>query len=229
MLSTIEINPSEKPIGTVILLHGLGADGNDFVSIVAELEIVTHLPLRFVFPNAPKRAITINNGFVMPAWYDIVSLEMNQRADRAGIAESVKQMKQIIEHEKTLGISEDKIVMAGFSQGAVIAMATGLFHPQKLKGILALSGYLPYTAADLQQAPPTNQQTPIFLAHGMQDNVVPFIFGRGTYEALKKSGFNVSWHDYPMGHSVSAREIEDIARWLTELYRAPLENESKTK
>jgi phospholipase/carboxylesterase len=228
MLSTIEINPSEKPIGTVILLHGLGADGNDFVSIVAELEIITHLPLRFVFPNAPKRAITINNGYVMPAWYDIVSMEMNQRADRKGIDESVKQIQQIIEHEKTLGISEDKIIMAGFSQGAVIAMVTGIFHLQKLKGILALSGYLPYTTTDLQQAPAANHQTPIFLGHGMQDNVVPFIFGRGSYEVLKKSGFNVAWHDYPMGHSVSAREIEDIARWLKELYRLPSEDVSKT-
>jgi phospholipase/carboxylesterase len=217
-LSTIEINPSAPALGTVILLHGLGADGNDFVPIVSEMNALTHLPLRFVFPNAPKRAITINNGYVMPAWYDIKSLEIGQRADRSGIAESVKQLEHLIEHEKSLGISDQNIILAGFSQGAVIALATGIYYPKKLGGILALSGYLPFSEAELAQAPQINHQTPIFVAHGTQDSMLPYTLGQAAYQLLKKLKFNVSWHSYPMSHSVCEQEIADIAGWLAKIF-----------
>ncbi|MES2217581.1 MAG: alpha/beta hydrolase [Pseudomonadota bacterium] len=217
-LSTIEINPPAQALGTIILLHGLGADGNDFVPVAAEMNALTHLPLRFVFPNAPKRAITINNGYVMPAWYDISSLEIQQRADRGGIAESVKQLEHLIEHEKSLGIPEQNIILAGFSQGAVIALTTGIHYPKKLGGILALSGYLPFSEAELMQNSQLNHHTPIFLAHGTQDGMLPFALGQSAYQVLQKLGFNVAWHPYPMAHSVCEAEIADIARWLIKIF-----------
>jgi phospholipase/carboxylesterase len=219
LLSTIEINPSATAIGTVIMLHGLGADGNDFAPIVAELNVLNHLPLRFVFPNAPQRAITINNGYVMPAWYDITSLEIQQRADRAGVAESVKQLTQLIVHEKSLGISDHNIILAGFSQGAVIALATGIYYPEKLGGILALSGYLPFSEAELENTSQINHQTPIFMGHGKQDKMVPYSLGEAAYSTLKKLKFNVRWHDYAMAHSVCQQELQDIAAWLTTIFR----------
>jgi phospholipase/carboxylesterase len=218
LLSTIEVNPCAPAIGTVIMLHGLGADGNDFAPIVSELNVLNHLPLRFVFPNAPRRAITINNGFVMPAWYDITSLEIQQRADRTGVAESVKQLIQLIDHEKSLGMSDHNIILAGFSQGAVIALATGIHYQEKLGGILALSGYLPFSEAEVTQSSEVNRNTPIFMGHGTQDRMVPYRLGQTAYNTLKKGGFNVSWHDYPMAHSVCDQELQDIANWMTPLF-----------
>jgi phospholipase/carboxylesterase len=218
MLSTIEINPPTTALGTVILLHGLGADGNDFAPIVSELNALNHLAIRFVFPNAPKRAVTINNGYVMPAWYDITSPAIQQRPDSAGITASVKQLEQLIEHEKSLGTPAHKIVLAGFSQGAVIALTAGIHNREKLGGILALSGYLPFSETELSQASLTNHETPIFLGHGTQDGVVPCALGETAYQKLKTLGFNVTWHAYPMAHSVCEAEIEDIAAWLGKVF-----------
>lgn len=218
LLSTIEINPAQPAIGTVILLHGLGADGNDFTSVVPELALPAHMPLRFVFPNAPIRAVTINNGYRMPAWYDINSLEIDKRADFNGIATSVKQIEKLIAHEEKSGIPCNKIVLAGFSQGAVIALRTGLNFPQPLAGILALSGYLPTSDINLAETSRANLATPIFVGHGTEDRVVPHFLGQAAYDFLKQSGYAATFHSYPMTHSVSPQEIQDISAWLQKIF-----------
>jgi phospholipase/carboxylesterase len=218
LLARIELNPSTAPIGCVILLHGLGADGNDFVSIVPELHLPKDIPLRFVFPSAPLMPITINNGYVMPAWYDIVSMSIEQRADEKGLNKSCEQLSQLIEHEIQQGIPAEKIILAGFSQGAVVALATGVRFTKPLAGILALSGYLPSAETILRQADDANRNTPIFMAHGLQDAVVPYKLGQMAFDALEKNGFAAGWHSYAMGHSVCASEIHDIGEWLKEIF-----------
>ncbi len=218
LLSCIEINPESPAIGSIIWLHGLGADGNDFAPIVRELNVAERLPLRFVFPHAPMRAVTINSGYVMRAWYDIVSMNIDSHADQAGIDESVYQLKQLIENEINLGIPSEKIILAGFSQGAVIALTTGLTFSEKLGGLLALSGYLPNAEQTLQILAPANKNIPIFLGHGTDDNVVPFSLGEKVYSALKHHKQPVSWHSYAMSHSVCYEEIQDIAKWLIDIF-----------
>lgn len=220
-LPSIEINPSRSPVGTIIWLHGLGADGNDFVPMVSELNIPENLPLRFVFPNAPVIPVTINNGYQMRAWYDIVSMNVDQHADQKGIDASVNQLQQLIAHEKNNGIPSEKIVLAGFSQGAVIALTTGLTLTERLGGILALSGYLPH-AEQITQTATANHATPIFLAHGTEDTVVPYALGKLIHSVLQKQGFAVSWHSYTMPHSVCGQEIQDIQKWLIDIYSRPL-------
>lgn len=215
LLSTIEINPASPPIGSVIWLHGLGADGNDFAPIVPELQLPSSIPLRFVFPNAPLKAVTINNGYIMPAWYDIISMEINQRADMNGIKESINELHKLIAQENERGIPSEKIILAGFSQGAVIALMTGLAFPHTLAGIMTLSGYLPTPTPEQH---PANHDTPIFMAHGAQDAVVPYAAGLGSYDTLKYFGRAASWHRYQMAHSVCEHEIRDIATWLCEIF-----------
>jgi phospholipase/carboxylesterase len=217
LLPSIVLNPKETPIGSVIWLHGLGADGNDFVPIVSELNLPNTLPLRFVFPHAPMMPVTINNGYQMRAWYDIVSMSIDQRADQAGIDASRLQLHNLIEHEKKLGIPTDKIILAGFSQGAVIALTTGLTFPERLGGILALSGYLPAPEKILNEMNDANRTTPIFLAHGREDNIVPHMLGDQVYHLLQKKLLPVSWHSYAMGHSVCMEEVRDIASWLKKI------------
>lgn len=214
LLSCIEINPTLPPIGSVILLHGLGADGHDFESIVQELRLPESMPLRFIFPHAPLIPVTINNGYVMRAWYNIVSLSMDTHADQSGIDQSVQSLGKLIEREEQRGIKSEKIILAGFSQGAVIALATGLTFPKKLGGIIALSGYLPQPEKVLQQASPANQNIPIFLAHGKQDALVPYFLGERLYQFLKANDYPVNWHSYDMAHSVCLEEIRDIAEWF---------------
>lgn len=209
--SSIVLTPNLPPIGSVIWLHGLGADGHDFVSIAAELKLPLHLPLRFIFPHAPMQPVTINNGYVMRAWFDIYSMQIDQRIDAPGIANSVNLVTQLIENEQNRGISSEKIILGGFSQGAVIALTTGLSHPQKLGGIVALSGFLPNA---LEIFSGKHQTIPVFLAHGTEDTVVPFILGKTTAAILEKEGIPLSWHSYTMPHSVCAQEINDISTWL---------------
>lgn len=219
LLPYIEINPTAPAIGTVILLHGLGADGNDFVPMVKELRLPADVPLRFVFPNAPLRPVTINNGYVMPAWFDIISMNIDQRADQNGLNESVNALNQLVDNEIKLGKSSDKIVLAGFSQGAVIALACGLRMKQPLAGILALSGYLPNAKELAKEADASNRKTPIFIGHGTQDPIVPYNVGNTAFEVLKESGFDAQWHSYAMAHSVCEKEIQDIANWLKKIYQ----------
>jgi len=214
LLETLEINPAKEPILTVILLHGLGADGRDFETIVPELKLPDTLPVRFIFPHAPMQPVTINNGYVMRAWYDIVSFHIDEHADEAGIKKSEQQLQQLIEQEEKRGIPSEKIILAGFSQGAVIALTTGLRYPKKLGGILALSGYLPYAEDVIANANPENKNIPIFIGHGTEDNVVPFFLGTLSAETLRKHQYNVSFHSYPIPHTVSMEEIRDIRAWL---------------
>ncbi len=218
LLPRIELNPAQPAVGTVIVLHGLGADGNDFVPIVSELKLPADVPLRFVFPNAPLMRVTINNGYEMPAWYDILSTNIIQRADETGLNQSIAKIQSLIAHEVAQGIPEEKIVLAGFSQGAVVALSAGLRALKPLAGILALSGYLPYPEKVISQSSAASRNVPIFMAHGTQDMVVPYPLGHTAFDNLKKAGFAVNWQNYAMGHSVCETEIKDISAWLTALY-----------
>ncbi len=216
----IEINPSSEAIGSVIWMHGLGADANDFVPIAQELNLPDGIPLRFIFPNAPLRPITINNGYVMRAWYDITSMtKIEGHIDHHGINQSVNQINELIHREIERGISSNKIVLAGFSQGALIALIAGLRFKNTLAGILALSGYLPYSTDDLTtQLTTANRNIPIFLGHGTEDTVVPYALGQYTNDVLKKQGFDCSFHHYRMAHAVCPQEIDDIAEWVKKVF-----------
>ena len=210
----IEINPAGQAEKCIIWLHGLGADGNDFVPIVPELHLPATMPVRFVFPHAPIMPVTINNGYKMRAWFDIYDISKNAKIDESGIADSVTTVAKLITRETARGIDTSDIILAGFSQGAVIALTTGLCYPQRLGGIIALSGYLPLADKVFARASQVNRDLPIFIAHGTEDPIVPFTHGKGTYMALKREGYPVTWHSYPMPHSVCAPEIKDISQWL---------------
>lgn len=218
MLETIEIETKPNPTATVIWMHGLGADGNDFVPIVNEIDLsAIKGGIRFVFPHAPVRAVTINNGHRMRAWYDISfgDLEGNTRkADEKGLRESQMQITQLIARENQRGIPANKIVLAGFSQGGAIALQTGLRHPEQLAGVMALSTYLPLAESFAQEATPANAKTAVFMAHGTQDPVVPYAMGSASRARLLQAAYAVDWHEYPMPHSVCLEEISDIGRWL---------------
>lgn len=218
LLESIEIETQPNPGATVIWMHGLGADGNDFVPIVNEIDL-SAIPggIRFVFPHAPVRPVTINNGHKMRAWYDISfgDLEGNTRkADEKGVRESQMQIGQLIARENQRKIPSNKIVLAGFSQGGAVALQTGLRYPEQLAGVMALSTYLPLAESFTQEATPANARTPVFMAHGTQDPVVPYAMGTASRARLLQSAYAVDWHEYPMPHSVCLEEINDIARWL---------------
>ncbi len=217
LLESIEIETGKNPAATVIWMHGLGADGNDFVPIVNELELDGTPAIRFVFPHAPMRPVTINNGYVMRAWYDVSfgDLEGQSRlADEQGVRESQAHITALIEREARRGVAAENIVLAGFSQGGAIALQTGLRHPRKLAGVMALSTYLPLAESLPQEAAPANKSTPIFMAHGTYDPVVPLMMGAGSMTLLTGLGYPVEWRQYPMPHSVCPQEIQDIGAWL---------------
>lgn len=217
-LESIEIETKPNPVAAVIWMHGLGADGNDFVPIVNELDLsAIKGGIRFVFPHAPVRPVTINNGHRMRAWYDISfgDLEGNTRkADEKGLRESQAQIGQLIARENQRGIATGKIVLAGFSQGGAIALQTGLRYPEQLAGVMALSTYLPLAESFAQEATAANAKTSVFMAHGVQDPVVPYAMGSASHARLLQSAYAVDWHEYPMPHSVCLEEIRDIGRWL---------------
>jgi phospholipase/carboxylesterase len=220
MLETIELETGPHPAATVIWMHGLGADGNDFVPIVPELRLGTAPAVRFIFPHAPMQPVTLNNGYVMRAWYDVSpgDLEGNSRkADEAGVRQSQQAIEQLIEGEIKRGIAAARIVIAGFSQGGAIALQTALRYPQRLAGVMALSTYLPLAEHLPQEAAVANAATPLFIAHGTQDPVVPYAMGRKSAALLEQLGYRVAWHEYPMPHSVCAEEIADISDWLREV------------
>jgi phospholipase/carboxylesterase len=215
LLQAIELNTGLDPVGTVIWMHGLGADGNDFVPVVKELGLPDNLPLRFIFPHAPMRAVTINAGNIMRAWYDIIEISsIERKVDEAGIRESQRAIEALIEREIARGIAANKIVLAGFSQGGAIALQTGLRYPQALAGILALSTYLPLAATLEAEASGANRSIPIFMAHGEQDTVIPISIAENSFKELGRLGYKADWHEYPMPHSVSMEEIENIGAWL---------------
>ena len=222
LLDSIEVTTGKNPSASVIWMHGLGADGNDFVPVVNELGLGGVPAVRFVFPHAPMRAVTINNGTPMRAWYDVAFGDLegkSRRPDAVGIHESQEQITALLEREKKRGIESGRIVLAGFSQGGAIALQTGLRHPEKLAGVMALSTYLPLADSLPQEAAPANKGTPIFMAHGLFDPLVPLVMGAGSMTLLTGLGYGVEWHQYPMQHSVCAEEIQDIGAWLRRVLR----------
>lgn len=213
-LETLEIATSETPTAAVIWMHGLGADGSDFVPIVKELDLSGCPGIRFVFPSAPAIPVTINNGYVMPAWYDILTTDLIRREDEAGLRKSQTEIEALITQQIALGIAADKIVIAGFSQGCAMALQTGLRYPQKLAGLMCLSGYLPLSDMTASERNPANQDIPIFQAHGRGDPVVLIDRAEKSRDLLTQLGYQVEWHEYMMPHSVCAEEVADIGNWL---------------
>jgi phospholipase/carboxylesterase len=218
-LHNIELNPEHSPIGSVLWLHGLGADGHDFVPIVSELNLPSDLPLRFIFPHAPLRPVTMNNGYVMRAWFDIPGMPIDKQIDEEGIARSVSLVNQWIEEEIQRAIPTNNIILAGFSQGAIIALHTALRYPKQLGGTIALSGALPAAEKLLMEKSTVNDSLPIFMAHGIHDMVIPMMLGEASAEILKKNGYPITWRSYPMAHSVCNEEIQDISKWLTSVIK----------
>jgi phospholipase/carboxylesterase len=214
LLDAIEIESGPNPTAAVIWLHGLGADGNDFVPIVRELDLSGCPAIRFVFPHAPTIPVTINNGYVMRAWYDIRGVDIAQREDEAGIRKSQSLVEALIAREKSRGVAAHRIVLAGFSQGCAMTLQTGLRHSEKLAGLLCLSGYLPIHANVEAERHGANHDTPIFLAHGRGDPVIPIDRAERSRDILQALGYKVEWHEYAMPHAVNEEEIDDIGAWL---------------
>lgn len=214
LLECVELQTGPEPAGSVIWLHGLGADGHDFEPIVPELVRPGERALRFVFPHAPVRPVTLNNGYPMRAWYDIIGLDRHARQDEAGIRASAAAIEALIQREVQRGMPTGRIALAGFSQGGAMAVYAGTRHPQRLAGIAALSCYLLGAAGFAAERSPANQHTPLFVAHGEQDPVVACALGEHLCSTLQSSGYAVEWHRYPMAHSVCAAEVQDIAAWL---------------
>jgi len=210
----IEIETAPHPTATVIVMHGLGADGNDFVPIANELDLASVGPVRFVFPNAPVIPVTINGGYQMPAWYDIAVADLVAREDEAGLRRSQATIEALIANEKARGIAAERIVVAGFSQGCAMALMTGLRHGERLAGIVGLSGYLPIAATTAAERHASNHDTPVFLAHGRQDPVVPIARAQQSRDALAALGYTIEWHEYAMAHSVCIEEIGDLNAFL---------------
>lgn len=210
----IEIETAPNPTATVIVMHGLGADGNDFVPIARELDLSAVGPVRFVFPNAPVIPVTINRGMPMPAWYDILLPELDRQEDAIGLRRSQAAIEALIASEKARGIPAHRIVVAGFSQGCAMSLMTGLRHAERLAGIVGLSGYLPLAATTAAERHTANQATPVFLAHGQHDNVVVLPRAIASRDALLALGYAVEWHEYPMAHSVCMEEIADLNAFL---------------
>jgi phospholipase/carboxylesterase len=211
LLEAIEIETAPAPTAAIIWLHGLGADGHDFEPIVPELGLPKSTPVRFIFPHAPLQPVTINGGAVMRAWYDVTG---DGQQDAGGIRASQARVEALIARERKRGISPAAIVLAGFSQGGAVALQTGLRHPERLAGILALSTYLPLPETLEQEVSQANRDVPIFMAHGTQDPVIPLSWATRSRDRLVSLGYAVEWHEYPMPHSVCAEEIADIGRWL---------------
>jgi phospholipase/carboxylesterase len=216
LLETVEIESGNNPTAAVIWMHGLGADANDFVPIVKELDLSNCPAIRFVFPNAPQIPVTLNGGYIMRAWYDIATAgtDINKREDEAGLRLSQQQIDALIARENARGIPTDKIILAGFSQGCAMSLQTGLRHPQKLAGIMGLSGYVPLADKVAAERHAANQDTPIFLVHGASDPVIPIQRAQQSRDLLLSLGYTIEWHDYWMQHSVSPQEIIDIGNWL---------------
>jgi phospholipase/carboxylesterase len=213
-LDCIETETGDNPRASLIVLHGLGADGNDFAPLASELDLADVGPVRFVLPNAPVRPVTINGGYRMRAWYDILGTETQGIQDEAGLRASLQLVEGLIEREKQRGIPAGRIVLAGFSQGCAMSLLTGLRHRERLAGIVGLSGYLPLAETTAAERSEANRATPVFLAHGQFDNVVVLQRGTQSRDALRALGYDVEWHEYPMAHSVCMEEVADLNTFL---------------
>jgi len=217
-LEHIELATGAEPQGTVIWMHGLGADGWDFVPIVRELPLPEEMALRFIFPHAPVRPVTINNGMAMRAWYDIAMTEISRLPDERGIRDSQKGVEALIAREVSRGVPAARIVLAGFSQGGAIALQTGLRYRETLAGVVALSSYLALDDSLDAEASPANKETPIFMGHGTQDQVVPLQLAERSRAALAQRGYRLEWQTWPMPHSVCAEEVEAIAQFVMDAF-----------
>ena len=213
LLEHIEHTTAANPDACIIWLHGLGADGNDFAGIVPDLKLPPELRLRFIFPHAPYRPITLNNGHVMRGWYDLKNLDIGSAEDDIGIRESADQINDFIEHQVKQGIKRHRIILAGFSQGGAVALYTGLRQAETLGGIVALSTYIPLVGNPASEII-TDRALPLFMAHGLHDDVVKYQYGTQGRVWLQQQGYQVDWHDYPMAHSVCMEEITDIRQWI---------------
>jgi phospholipase/carboxylesterase len=214
LLEHIQIETNDNPDIAIIWMHGLGADGNDFVPMVRELDL-TGLPgIRFIFPHANTMPVTINNGYVMRSWYDITGLELGRREDENGLRASQKDIEAFIEREKARGIPASRIILAGFSQGCAMTIQTGLRHPEPLAGLLCLSGYVPLSAQLATERTDASKSTPIFMAHGRYDNVVPFNRAEASRDLLVSLGYQLEWHEYAMQHTLCLEEVQHISAWL---------------
>lgn len=217
LLETVEVGATDNATHSVIWMHGLGADGNDFVPIVPELHLPMDLAVRFVFPHAPTRPITLNNGMRMRAWFDLAGLDHNSPEDYEGMTDSQSAIEALIARERARGIAAGNIVLAGFSQGGAMALHTGLRHADALAGIMALSTWLPLRDSLASEASESNKATPLFMAHGSFDPMVPCNYGEYSRDFLKQAGYAVDWHAYPMQHQVCLEQIADIGRWLQQV------------
>lgn len=214
LLEYLEVNTGDDPQYSVIWMHGLGADGHDFEPIVPHLGLSDDTAVRFIFPHAVRRPITINGGMLMRAWYDIIEISTSRGQDEAGILQSAAEIHALIDHEIARGIPAEKIILAGFSQGGAMALYVGLRYPKRLAGIMVLSGYLLFPESLQSEHSQANVVTPVFVGHGTQDPMVPFALGQATKTALETGAWPVEWHSYPIPHSVSPVEIADVGRWL---------------
>jgi phospholipase/carboxylesterase len=212
VLPHLTLDTGASPQHSIIWLHGLGADGNDFVPIAEEINLP--LAVRYIFPHAPEQPVTINGGYVMRAWYDIAATDIGAQQDAAGIRASQIEIEKLIARERERGIPASNIFLAGFSQGGAIALHSGLRHAERLGGILALSAYLPLANTLPAEASAAVKSTPLFMAHGRSDPIVPYALGKSSAEALRQQGYQLDWHEYPMQHSVCPEEIADIEVWL---------------
>ena len=210
----IVLEPATTADAAVIWLHGLGADGNDFVPIVHELRLPPSMAVRFIFPHARPRPVTINNGFVMRAWYDITGMGADRKEDDAGIRESANVVNGYVQQENARGVESKRIVIAGFSQGGAIALQAALRYPERLGGVMALSTYLPLRDSVATEVSPANRDVPILMCHGLRDGMVPATLGKASRDLLLSLGYEVEWQSYPMEHSVCMEEVLDISKWL---------------
>jgi phospholipase/carboxylesterase len=213
-LATIELCPAAEPVATLVVLHGLGADGTDFIPMCDALDLSAVGAVRFVMPRAPERAVTINNGYRMRAWYDILGTDLQRREDEAGLRESVRQVHALLDREVARGVPARRIVLAGFSQGCAITLLAGLRYRERLAGLAGLSGYLPLAETTAAERSAANADLPIFLAHGRSDGMVPMSRGAAARDALVALGHPVQWQDYPMEHSVCMEEVTALNDWL---------------
>ena len=218
-LQTIELHPAGEAAATIIILHGLGADGTDFLPMADELKLGAVGPVRYLFPRAPVRPVTLNNGHAMRAWYDILGTDLVRREDEAGLRESIASVQQLIDREVARGMPSHRIVLAGFSQGCAITLGAGLRHRERLAGLAGLSGYLPLAASTATERHSANAATPMFLAHGRHDGMVPLARGAAARDLLQGLGQPIEWHDYPMEHSVCVEEVQALQKWLLKVLR----------
>jgi phospholipase/carboxylesterase len=214
LLENIEIDTAPNPTVAIIWMHGLGADGKDFVPLVRELDLAGLPGIRFVFPHADQIPVTVNGGYVMRAWYDITNADLARREDEGGLRRSQLQVEALIAREKARGIPAGRIILAGFSQGCAMTLQTGVRHPEQLAGLMCLSGYLPLATTVAAERSEESLGTPIFMVHGHSDGVIPIARAEQSRDLLQSMGYQVEWHAYPMQHSLCQQEVDDIGAWL---------------